>query len=124
MGDQISLVSQICYLNLIRDLKSIAYKLSHDLKVQLVHSNILTFIDYCKSSCGGLTQKNIHMLQKLQNNVVRFIFQLINGKKKWEHISPHLKKLHFLPVAYRIKFEIALLTFQCLKNLAHGTFLF
>ena len=30
----------------------------------------------------------------------------------------YLKKLHFLPVRYRIKFKIALLVFKCLNNLA------
>lgn len=116
MNDQISLVSQICYLNL-RDLKRIGSKLNQELKIQLVHSNILCFIDYCNASYGGLTRFNIQRLQKLQNNAARFIFQL-NGKKKWQHIKPYLKKLHFLPVEYRIKFKISMLVFKCLNNMA------
>ena len=51
------------------------------------------------------------------NNAARFIFQL-NGKKKWQHIKPYLKKLHFLPVEYRIKFKISMLVFKCLNNMA------
>ena len=31
---------------------------------------------------------------------------------------PYLKKLHFLPVRFRIKFKIALLVFKCLNNMA------
>ena len=38
--------------------------------------------------------------------------------KSREHISPYLKKLHFLPVRYRIKYKIALLVFKCINNLA------
>ena len=51
----------------------------------------MSFIDYCNASDGGpgLTKKNLHRLQKLQNNAVRFIFQL-NGKKKWEHIKQYI----------------------------------
>ena len=116
MNKQISFVSQICYLNL-RDLKRIGSKLTRELKVQLVHSNIMSYIDYCNASYAGLTKQNIHRLQKLQNNAVRFVFQL-TGKKKWEHIKPFLKKLHFLPVEYRIKFKLSLLVFKCLNNLA------
>ena len=77
----------------------------------------MSFIDYYNASYGGLTRKNTQRLQKLQNNAVRFIFQL-NGKQKWNHIKPYLKKLHFLPVEYRIKFKISLLVFKCLNNLA------
>ena len=33
---------------------------------------------------------------------------------------PFLKKLHFLPIKYRINFKIALLVFTCLKHYALG----
>ncbi|KAL5251958.1 hypothetical protein ACHWQZ_G014934 [Mnemiopsis leidyi] len=45
---QINAVSQVCYMNQ-RDLSKIGSKLSFDLKAQMVHSNILCFIDYCNS---------------------------------------------------------------------------
>ena len=40
------------------------------------------------------------------------------GNKLKEPITPYLKKLHFLPVRFRIKFKVALLVFKCLNNLA------
>ena len=113
---QVNAVTQICYINQ-RNLNKIGSKLSHELKIQLVHSNILCFIDYCNSVYGGLTECNIKKLQKIQNNAVRFVFGLY-GLKSREHISPYLKKLHFLPVRYRIKYKIALLVFKCINNLA------
>ena len=116
LDSQINAVSQICYLNQ-RNLSRIGSKLTHELKIQLVHSSILSFIDYCNAMYYGLTAKNLQKLQKIQNNAVRFIFSLY-GKKMREPIMPYLKKLHFLPVRYRIKFKIALLVFKCLNNLA------
>ena len=61
LDSQINAVSKVCYLNQ-RDLARIGSKLSHDLKVQLVHSNILCFIDYCNSVYYGITEKNLHKL--------------------------------------------------------------
>ena len=116
MDDQINHISQICYLNL-RNIRRIGSRLTHDLKVQLVHAHILSMIDYCNSSYAGVTDRNLQKLQKIQNNAVRFIFKL-NGKSKWTSISPYLKKLHFLPVLYRIQFKVALLVFKCINNLA------
>ena len=49
MNQQISLVSQMCYLNL-RDPKKIGSKLNQELELQLVHSSIMSFIDYCNAS--------------------------------------------------------------------------
>ena len=116
LNDQINTVSQSCYLSL-RDLRRIGAKLSRKLKIQLVHSNVLSTIDYCNSAYGALSEANLQKLQKIQNNAVRFIFG-IYGKDKWNPISPYLKELHFLPVRYRIKYKIVLLVFKCINNSA------
>jgi exonuclease III len=113
---QVNAVTRICFLNQ-RNLSKIGSKLSLELKIQMVHSNILCFIDYCNSAYFGLTEKNLQKLQKIQNNAVRFIYGLY-GKKRRESITPYLEKLHFLPVRWRIRFKIALLVFKCINNLA------
>ena len=116
MDDQVNAVSRMCYLNL-RNLIKIGSHLSRELKIQLVHSNILSCIDYCNSVYGSLSESNLQKLQKIQNNAVRFVFG-IYGKKRWQSVTPYLKELHFLPVRFRIKYKIALLVFKCINNLA------
>ena len=76
MDEQIKTVSQICYLNL-RSLRRIACHLSFELKIQLVNSNILSFLDYCNAVYGGISDRNLAKLQKIQNNAVRFIYRLV-----------------------------------------------
>ena len=49
------------------------------------------------------------------NSAVRFIHNIRNIRT---HITPYLKKSHFLPVSLRIKFKIALLVFKCINNTA------
>ena len=113
---QVSNVSKTCYNNM-RKLKRIGSKLPKELKIQLVHSCIHSIIDSCNATYFALSQNQLKRLQKLQNTAVRFIFSL-KGKDRYQSISPLLKDLHFLPVIYRIRFKVALLTFKCLNNMA------
>ena len=116
LSHQVNAITQKCFMNL-RDLKRIGSKLTHDLKIQLVHSLIFSHLDYCNSVFGGLSEANLNKLQKVQYNAVRFIYGL-KGKDRRQSLSPYLKKLHFLPIRYRIKYKIALLVFKCLNNIA------
>ena len=115
MSHHVKEITQACYMNL-RNLWMISYKLHFRLKIQLVHSLILSRLDYCNGILYGILDHDLKEMQKVQNAAVRFIF----GKeiKKFDHISPYLKLLHFLPVKYRIMFKIALLCFKCLNNIA------
>ena len=106
----------ICNINL-RNLRQIGSKLTYELKIQLVHSCVFSFLDYCNCTYGGLSDSNIRKLQKVQNDSVRFIFN-IKGKDQWNPISPQMKKLHFLPVHYRIMFKISLTVYKCINNIA------
>ena len=98
LNEQIKKVAQKCYMNL-RNIGRLGNKLSHPLKVQLVHSMVLSILDMGNASYGGITASQLNSLQKVQNAATRFVFGLY-GKKRQQHISPYLKKLHFLPVYY------------------------
>ena len=54
----------------------------------------------------------IEKLQSVQNAATRVTERV----SKYEHITPMLQELHWLPVEYRIIFKINLLTFKCLHN--------
>ena len=53
--------------------------------------------------------------KSLFNAAVRFVFN-ITGKDKFDHITPYSQKLHFLPIQYRIKFKVCLLTYKCVQK--------
>ena len=48
----------------------------------------------------------------VQNTAARVLCKV----RKFDHITPTLKQLHWLPVSYRIKFKICVLTFNALHN--------
>ena len=49
-----------------------------------------------------------------RNAAARFI----TGARKYDHITPVLRDLHWLPLRQRITFKIATLMYQCLNGLA------
>lgn len=79
---------------------------------------ILAFItsrlDYCNSLFYGVSKSQISRLQVVQNAAARFL----NGGKKFDHVTPLLRSLHWLPVQYRIHYKILLLVYKSLNNLA------
>ena len=71
-------------------------------------------MDYCNCLLMGLPDSLLKLIQRVQNCAARLIKCL--GRSC--HITPILKELHWLPVRYRIKYKIILLTFKALNNLA------
>ena len=51
-------------------------------------------------------------LQRVQNSAAR----LVSLCKKYSHVTPILKDLHWLPIKSRIEFKILLLTFKSLHG--------
>ena len=68
LDNQVNAVSKSCYLNL-RNLGKIASHLTKELKIQLVHSNVLSFIDYCNAVYGALSESNLQKLQKIEKKL-------------------------------------------------------
>ena len=75
---------------------------------KLVHVFISSKLDYCNAILFGLPDREINRLQCIQNAAAR----LVSGTKKYEHIVPVLKSLHWLPVKARIEYKILLVTFK------------
>ena len=62
----------------------------------------------------GIPKELITQLQMRQNHAARVITQW----RKYDHITPVLVDLHWLPVKQRIDFKILLLTYKALNGLA------
>ena len=96
---------------------NVADKLTVELKLTLITSYILPLIDYCNVTFLAASKMFVDKLQKLLNSAVRFIFNL-SGKRRRLSITPYLKKVHVLPVKYRMKYKISLLVYKCFNDLA------
>ena len=61
---------------------------------ELPRSRIRSRIDYCSSLLAGIIAEHIVRLQKIQSHAARLTFH----KKRHDHVTPLLKKLHWIPV--------------------------
>ena len=69
-------------------------------------------LDYCNSLLAGTSVSNLSRLQLVQNNLARVVAQ----KYRFDHITPVLSELHWLPVRHRINFKIAAITHRVLQS--------
>lgn len=97
----------------LRSIGQVRQYLSHDAACTLVHACLSSRLDNGNSLLFGISDSLLHSLQKVQNTAAR----IITRTKKYDHITPHLKDLHWLPLEYRIRFKILTLTYKCLNNM-------
>ena len=81
----------------------------------LVHAFIIGRLDYCNSLLYGLPSVHLSKLQRVRNSAARLVCTDIS---RYDHVTPVLYSLHWLPVKYRICFKILILTFKAIHGLA------
>ncbi len=81
-------------------------------KPYLTHKALLT--DNCNSLLYGVSDLNTNRLQNIQNCDAR----IITNTKTYDHITPVLRNLHWLPVIYRIQYKILLITYKAITGKA------
>ena len=98
----------------IHNVNSIRKVLDHKSAAMLIHSFVLSRLDIGNALLFNITSRNLNKLQYAQNSAAR----VLTGTSKYQHISPVLKKLHWLPIRKRIEFKILLLTWKALNGMA------
>ena len=71
-------------------------------------------LDYCNALLGGCPACLINKLQLVRNAGAR----VLTRTRKYDHISPVLLTLHWLPIEHRIDFEIWFIIYKALNGLA------
>ncbi|XP_042352033.1 uncharacterized protein LOC121950173, partial [Plectropomus leopardus] len=80
----------------------------------VIHAFVTNRLDYCNALYLGVSGSSIARLQLVQNAAAC----LLTGTRKFDHISPILASLHWLPIHFRIHFKILLFVFKSLNGLA------
>ena len=98
----------------IYNIRRIRKYLNNGATQALVHSIVICRLDYCNSPLYKVPAVHMSKLQRIQNSVA----WLVCSTARFNHITPVLFSLHWLPVAYRIEFKILVLTFKAIYQFA------
>ena len=79
---------------------------------KMINATVTYRLYYCNSLLYGAKQSRIDRLQCCQNNAAR----IISKRHRFDHISPVLRELHWLPAEHKVSYKILLLTYKALKG--------
>ena len=113
MEHQSKAVSRSCFYHL-RNISRIRRFITDDACRTLIASLVTSRLDYGNALLNGVCDGVIKRLQRIQNTAAR----LITRTKRSEHITPVLHGLHWLPVAYRVKYKLLLFAYKIINGLA------
>ena len=115
MEAQVNAVCRSAYAQL-RNIGLIRRYLTTAAARTLVCGLVTSRLDYCNSLLYGIPKHLMGKLQRVQNTAAR----IVTGTRRWEHISPILRELHWLPVEHRVTYKILTYAYKCLNNMAPG----
>ena len=114
MEDHIKKICKTCHFHLTNISKIRTY-LDRE-STEAIHSFVTTNLDCCNAILYGLPKALLNCLQLVQNRAAR----IVTFTEKYEHITPGLIDLHWLPVEYRIIYKILLLVYKTINGLSQS----
>ena len=77
-----------------------------------INALVFSKLYYCSNVWANTTEKNIRKLQAVQN----FACRIVSGARKYDHVTPHLKRLSWLPVKDQLYYRQAIMAFKCISG--------
>ena len=74
----------------------------------LVHAFITSRLDNGNALLNGISEQQIHKFQIVQNSAAR----VLTNTRKFDHITPVRRELHWLPIRKRIQYKTPLLNLE------------
>ena len=92
MHEHVTSVCRAAYYH-FKNFQCLKAFLTKESLITVVHAFVTSRIDYFNSPLYGISDYNINNLQRIQNSAAR----IVTNTRKYDHITPILQKLHWLP---------------------------
>ena len=80
----------------------------------LVHSLVISRIDYGNAVLYGISDRLLHRLEMVQRSAARVVLRIRRGDR--QSMTAALKLLHWLPVKWRVEYKILVIVFRALHD--------
>ncbi|CAB4039973.1 Hypothetical predicted protein [Paramuricea clavata] len=103
-----SCMNKLCQINRAKN--------SFDTKTlsEVISSLVISKMVYCSSVWSNTSASNVKKVQSIQNIACK----IVTKSRKFDHVTPLLRELNWLPVDKLLYFRDASLTYKCVNNLA------
>ncbi|KAF7251907.1 Polypeptide N-acetylgalactosaminyltransferase 16 [Varanus komodoensis] len=112
---QVTAVARSAFLQL-RLINQLRPYLEYDCLATVTHALVTSRLDFCNTLYVGLPLKTVRTLQLVQNRAAR----LLTGMRRYAHMTPVLRQLHWLPIEARAQFKVLIMTYKALNGLGPG----
>ena len=80
----------------------------------VIQSLALSILNYCCRVWGMTTKEQLERVQKVQNFAAKIAY---GGTRKYDHVTPILKKLQWIKIENKINFDICVFMYKSLNHL-------
>ena len=97
----------------LAQINRVKHCLDRNTLLTVVHTLVFSKIYYCWNVWANTTNKNVRKLQAVQN----FACPIVSGAKKYDHVTPLLKSLSWLPLKDQLYYRLqAIMAFKCMTG--------
>ena len=101
-------------MSILYQINRVKHAFDRQTLITVINSLVFSKLFYCSNVWSNTSQKNINKLQTVQN----FACHIVSGTRKFDHVTPILKQLRWLPVAKQLGYRSAIMDFKCIAGYA------
>ena len=111
-NDHIVKVTALC-MSILGQINRVKHALNSELLTIVINALVFSKLFYCSSVWSSISGKNIKKLQYIQN----FAARIISGHRKYDHVTPILRELQWIPVKEQLFYRDAVMAFKCMNRM-------
>lgn len=101
-------------MNILFQISRIRHLFNRKTLIGIINSLVFSKLYYCSSVWASTSINNIKKMQCVQN----FAARIVTGTHKYDHITPCLKELKWIPVEKELYLRDAVMAFKCINGSA------
>ena len=101
-------------MSILGQINRVKYAFDKHTLITIINSLVFSGLYYCSNVWSNTSRFNIKKLQLIQ----KFACRIVCGIRKFDHVTPALKELKWLPVASELYLRNDILAFKCMTGCA------